>query len=145
VVWGQEEAFPVFYDIACAEDASVAAHLKLSGGSNQWNVSFVRVSRDWEVDVFVSFFNLLYSTRVRREGEDKLWWTSSKKGLFVISSFNNVLVCNDAIHFFWKSIWRTNVPLRAAFFAWLAALRNILTMDDNLRKRHVIVVDRCCM
>jgi hypothetical protein len=41
-------------------------------------------------------------------------------------------------------VWRTKAPLRAAFFAWSAALGKILTMD-NLRKRHVIVVDRCCM
>jgi hypothetical protein len=31
-----------------------------------------------------------------------------------------------------------------AFFAWLAAIGKILTMN-NLRKRRVIVVDRCCM
>jgi hypothetical protein len=29
-----------------------------------------------------------------------------------------------------------------AFFAWLVALEKILIID-NLRKRHVIVVDRC--
>jgi hypothetical protein len=34
--------------------------------------------------------------------------------------------------------------LRAAFFAWLAALGKIFTME-NLMKRHVIVVDRCYM
>ena len=39
----------------------------------QWKVSFVRVAYDWEVDVFVSFFNLLYSVRVRRGGDDKIW------------------------------------------------------------------------
>jgi hypothetical protein len=32
----------------------------------------------------------------------------------------------------------------ATFFAWSAALGKILTMD-NMRKQHVIVVDRCCM
>jgi hypothetical protein len=31
-----------------------------------------------------------------------------------------------------------------AFFASLAALGKILTLN-NLRKRHVIVIDRCCM
>jgi hypothetical protein len=34
--------------------------------------------------------------------------------------------------------------LRAAFVAWPTVLRKILTMD-NLRKRHVIVIDRCSM
>ena len=36
------------------------------------------------------------------------------------------------------------VPLRTVFFAWLAALGKILTME-NLRKQHVIVIDNCCM
>jgi hypothetical protein len=31
-----------------------------------------------------------------------------------------------------------------AFFAWLAALGKILTMD-NLRNKHLIVVNRCCL
>lgn len=43
-----------------------------------------------------------------------------------------------------NSVWWTKVHLRADFFAWLVALGNILTMDI-LRKRHVIVFDRCCM
>ena len=30
------------------------------------------------------------------------------------------------------------------FFAWSAALAKILTFD-NLKKRHVIVMNRCCM
>jgi hypothetical protein len=32
----------------------------------------------------------------------------------------------------------------AAFFAWSAALGKILTVD-NLRKRHIIIVNRCCL
>jgi hypothetical protein len=34
--------------------------------------------------------------------------------------------------------------LRATFFAWSVALGKIFTMD-NLRKMHVVVVDRCCI
>jgi hypothetical protein len=56
------------------KDASVAIHLKLSSCYVQWNVSFIRAAHNWDVDVFTSFFNLLYSYRVRWEGEDKLWW-----------------------------------------------------------------------
>jgi hypothetical protein len=44
----------------------------------------------------------------------------------------------------WKNIWRTMVPPRVAFFMWSAALGNIFTMD-NLRKWHIIVVNRCCV
>jgi hypothetical protein len=46
-----KEAFPVLFDIACAKDAFVAAHMELDGGYVQWNLNFVRVV-DWEVDVF---------------------------------------------------------------------------------------------
>jgi hypothetical protein len=81
---------------------------------------------------------------VRREGEDKLWLVPSHKGKFDVKSFYMVLVCKDDVLFFWKSIWRTKVPLKVAFFAWSTALGKILIMD-NLRKRHIIVVDRCCM
>jgi hypothetical protein len=65
-----KEAFPVLYDIARDKDALVATHLVLQNGSYQWDVSFFRAAHDWEVDIFASFFSLLYSTRVDCEGED---------------------------------------------------------------------------
>jgi hypothetical protein len=34
--------------------------------------------------------------------------------------------------------------MKVAFLAWTTGLGKILTMD-NLRKRYVIVVNRCCM
>jgi hypothetical protein len=67
-----KEAFPNLYGIACAKNASVATYLELFGGSNQWNVSFARAVYDWEVDIFASFFRVLYSVRVSWKGEDKL-------------------------------------------------------------------------
>jgi hypothetical protein len=41
-------------------------------------------------------------------------------------------------------VWQTQAPTKAAYFAWLATLGKIFTLD-NLKKRHVILVDRCCM
>jgi hypothetical protein len=70
-----KEAFSVLYVIARDKDALVAAHLDSTSGSLQWDVSFIRAAHDWEVDVLASFFILLYSIRVIREGEDKVWWT----------------------------------------------------------------------
>jgi hypothetical protein len=67
-----------------------------------------------------------------------------KKGLFKVGSFFSSLACDVRSHFPCKSVWWTQAPPRVAFFAWSAALGKILTVD-NLRKRHVIVVDRCCM
>jgi hypothetical protein len=46
--------------------------------------------------------------------------------------------------FLWKIIWKAKVPPRITFFSWTAALGKLLT-NDNLRKRHLIIVDWCCM
>jgi hypothetical protein len=53
------------------------------------------------------------------------------------------LGCNVARSFPWKSVWQSQ-RLRTAFFVWLAGLGKILTLD-NLRKRQVIVINRCGM
>jgi hypothetical protein len=74
-----KEASLGLFDIACTKDAFVAYHLENPGGSIQWNMSFARVALDWEVNVFASFFQVLYLGGVRRKGEDKLWWIPSKK------------------------------------------------------------------
>ena len=41
-----------------------------------------------------------------------------------------------------KSICRSKAPLRVAFFAWTAARSKIVTLD-NLRRRGMVVVNRC--
>jgi hypothetical protein len=46
--------------------------------------------------------------------------------------------------FFGKIIWKAKVPPRIAFFSWTAALGRLLTID-NLRKRHLIILDWFCM
>jgi hypothetical protein len=148
VVWCGEMplkgAFLVLYDIARDKDAHVADHLVVVNGSYQWDVSFFRATHDWEVDVLAPFFSLLYSSKVDREGEDQFWWSSSHKGKCDVRYFYKVLACKEAVHFSWKSIWLTKAPLKVVFFAWAAALGKILTLD-NLRKKCVIVIDRCCM
>jgi hypothetical protein len=138
-----KDAFSVLYDIARDKDAHVADHLVVVNGSYQWDVSFFRVTPDWEVDVLASI-SLLYSSKVDREGEDQFWWSSSHKGKFDVRYFYKVLACKEAVHFSWKSIWLTKAPLKVVFFAWVAALGKILTLD-NLIKKCVIVIDRCCM
>jgi hypothetical protein len=139
-----KEAFLVLYGIARDKDALVVAHMGSESGSLQWDVGFIRAAHDWEVDVLASFFTLLYSIRVRSVGDGKLWWTPSHKGKFVVYSFYKVLTCKEEDPFHWRSIWRTKFPLKVTFFTWSVVLGKMLTLD-NLRKRHVIVIDRCYM
>jgi len=96
------------------------------------------------VNLFTSFLNLLYSFRLRQGGEDDLCWAPSKRRLFDVKSYYNVLVPHDGISFPLRSIWRNKAPLIVVFFACLAALKKILTVD-NPKKWHVIVVNWCYM
>jgi hypothetical protein len=99
-----KEAFPGLFGIACVKDASVANNIEVLGGSIQWNVSFIREAHDWELDVFVSFFQALHSIKERQGGEDKLWWISSKRGLFTIKALFHSLGSAVERRFPWKSV-----------------------------------------
>jgi hypothetical protein len=72
-VWGQgpKGKLSRFMGYCVCEECFCSGSLELFGGSNQWNVSTVRLAHDWEVDVFALLFNLLYLVTVRQEGEDK--------------------------------------------------------------------------
>jgi hypothetical protein len=105
-------------------------------------VSFVCLN-DWEVDDLVSFHGLLYSQNLDG-GVDKIWWVPDRKGKYAVKSFYNVLISRDCSPFPWKSIWCTKAPPRVAFFVWLVALGKII-MLDNLRKKNMVLVNRCGM
>ena len=71
-------------------------------------------------------------------------WVPSSKRKFDVRSFYNILASKEASHFPWKSIWHTKAPSRVAFFTKTAVLGKILTID-NLKKRNLIVINRCCL
>jgi len=139
-----KEVFPDLFGIALVKDALVADNMEILGENIQWNVSFVREKHDWEVDVFAPFCQVLHSTRVNRDREDCLRWVSSKKGVFRVKSYFGSMTCSGGTRFPLKSVWQSQAPPRTAFFTWFAALGRIFTLD-NLRKRHIIIVDRCCL
>jgi hypothetical protein len=72
-IHSNKEAFQDLFSIARIKDAFVGDHLELFSDPYQWNVSFIKASHNWEVNVTL-FFNLLYSTRLRLESKDKLYW-----------------------------------------------------------------------
>jgi hypothetical protein len=63
-----------------------------------------------------------------------IWWAFSKREDCLMSDpFTIAWVVVKALIFSCKSIWWTKALSRVASFVWLAALGNIITMD-NLRK-----------
>jgi hypothetical protein len=137
------ELYPGLYSIASNKMASIADNADLVSGSCKWNVSFIRALNDWEVEELASFYSLLYSFKLVG-GNDKIWWVPNRKGKFEVRSFYNEIISKATCPFPWKSIWCTKAPPRVAFFVWSAALGKILT-QDNLRKRNMVVINRCGM
>jgi hypothetical protein len=123
------QCFPVLFSIVRNKDATVVDNLVVYNGVIQWNVLFTRQIQDWEMEMILSFFERLYSTLVRHGEGDRLVWNPSKRDLFEVRSYYEVLV---------------KAPTRVAFLVWSAALGKILT-HDNLRKRNVVVIEWCCM
>ena len=65
-------------------------------------------------------------------------------GKFDIWSYNNKIWGGSIPSFPWKGIWKIKNPKRVAFFMWIAAHGQILTLD-NLMLRGLPLVNQCCM
>jgi len=92
----------------------------------------------------LSFYEQLYSTRIRHGEVNRLVWNLSKRMSFEVKTFYRALACQEVVSFPWKGIWRVKAPKRVAFFVWTAALGKIL-IHDNLHSRHIVMVEWCCM
>jgi hypothetical protein len=61
-----------------------------------------------------------------------------------VKSYFSSLVGGESSRFPWKSVWRTQAPSWAAFFAWSAALEKILTTDNLGSERSSLWIDATC-
>lgn len=46
----------------------------------KWNITSFRKAQDWGVDAFLELYDIVYSTRMMDEVEDKLFRVTSRKG-----------------------------------------------------------------
>ncbi|XP_040989014.1 uncharacterized protein LOC121236643 [Juglans microcarpa x Juglans regia] len=99
-----------------------------------WNVSFIRAVQDWEVGDISDFFSTLYALNLECGVEDKLLCIHPRNKNFLVRSQYNALSTHFSTLFPRRSIWKCKVPLKVAFFGWLASHGKLLTMD-KLRKR----------
>ncbi len=59
-----KETFPELFCIARNRDALVADHMLTHNGEVHWDMNFIRLVHNQEVDVVSSLFNVLYSVRL---------------------------------------------------------------------------------
>lgn len=71
-------------------------------------------------------------------------WNLKGNRIFYTRSFYKEIWGATSTLFPWKGIWLVKVPKRVLFLLWTAALGNILTLD-NLIKRGLPKVNWCCM
>ena len=71
------------------------------------------------------------------------WKPAMGRG-FALRSYYQVQTKSFDQSFVWKTVWKSKVPSRVAFFVWIVALGNVLTID-NLRRWWILILDWCCM
>ena len=120
----------------------MAEHLCWQNGIAHWDVLTTSRLGIGEHGSFSA--PLLYSTMVGRNEEVKLVWLVARSGSIEVKLYYTVLSGRNSHSFPWKSIWKVKIPSKVVFFTWTAVKGNILTLD-NLRKRNIYVVNRCCM
>ncbi|GMP86824.1 hypothetical protein CsSME_00039460 [Camellia sinensis var. sinensis] len=136
--------FPMVYAIVVNEEELVASVGVRQRQMFVWNVHFRRDVQDWELDQLVDLLGFLFSVKDGRDREDSLVWDCSRsKGVFSVFSFYGMLEGRSGVVFPWKSIWATGSPSKVAFFVWTAALGKILTIDNLIRREHVLA-NWCC-
>lgn len=89
-------------------------------------------------------FQLIYSTKLRRDVEDTICGMPTRGKLFEVKSNYKALHVGMETPFPWKSTWKVIVPTKVASFLWTAASGKILTID-NLSRWRILIVDWCCM
>ena len=72
-------AFSALFTIACVKEAWVEENMDIVNRAIHWNVLFIRLVHDWELEEVLGFFELLYSQQIRHGREDKICWTPLKR------------------------------------------------------------------
>ena len=136
--------FLLIYRLAVSRKALVADYFRKEGSAIFWDIQLRRALQDWELGQFMELMENIYSFKEVGTGEDGMVWCGEPRGIFSVSSFYKFLFSKDRSGFPWQSIWIPGVPTKVAFFVWLAALDWVLTIDNQIRQRHVLV-NWCCM
>jgi hypothetical protein len=90
-----KQCFPDLFSIVRNKDAMVAKNLVVQNGVIQWDVILTHSVQDLAMEMVLSFFARLYSNSVRHTEDDRLIWNLSKRGLFDVKSYYEVLDRKD--------------------------------------------------
>ena len=67
------------FRICREKKASVADLMQYANGVLHWDVNFIRVVQDWELESLSHLMDMIYGVLVRGNEEDKMCWKPDKK------------------------------------------------------------------
>ena len=107
----------------------------------------MRFHRDFherELGAAFSFLEFIQSRIPRGGGNDTSHWCLKGNDRFDTRSYYNIVRGVVASNFPWKGVWKAKIPRRVSFFVWTAVHGQILTLDNLMLKRRILV-NRCYM
>ena len=58
-----------FYCVACSKETYVAEYLHWNRNAIHWDITFISAVHDWEMEILMSFLDLIYSIKIKMKGE----------------------------------------------------------------------------
>ena len=136
--------YPRLFSLSRNKEAYMADLMKFPNGVLFWDLNFRRYSEGWELESLYNLMSRIYGASLKGVGDDQMCWKPVMGRGFAVRSYYQVLTKSFDQSFPWKTVWKSKVPSRVAFFVWIVALGNVLTID-NLRRRWILILDWCCM
>ncbi|KAL5165238.1 putative ribonuclease H protein [Glycine soja] len=111
-----------------------------------WDLKWRGNLFDHEQGEVVDFMEVISNAQIQPQMQDTLRWTADPSGLYstrlayrlLITANTNLPQAN-----IYKTIWRLNIPPRAAVFSW-RLIKNRLPTRHNLLKRNVPIQEHTC-
>ena len=85
VITPLKERFPDLFTRSLSKEAWISDLIisASEGGSRCWNIQFCQAPEDWEQENVCSFFDFMYSSMPRGEGDDTSTWKLTKTGCLI--------------------------------------------------------------
>ena len=55
--------------VACSKETYVAEYLHWNRSGIHWDITFISAVHDWEMEILMSFLDLIYSIKIKMKGE----------------------------------------------------------------------------
>ncbi|XP_014622273.1 uncharacterized protein LOC114383946 [Glycine soja] len=118
----------------------------MSHGHWCWDLKWRRNLFDHEQGAAVAFMEIISNVHIQPQMKDTLRWTAEPSGLYSTRSAYRLIITANSNHpqaNIYKTIWRLNIPSRAAIFAW-RLIKNRLPTRHNLLRRNVPIQEQHC-